>query len=190
MTRALLISEDYIKNNTTISENVNWKLLQPIVFMCQDIHVEAILGSKLYQDLMLQINADPTLSANPNYKTLLTDYVLPTLHYYIMKESVYAFKFRFMNKGVMIKNSEYGQPGDTGDLKLLIDNYRNISEAYAERATKYLMYNTGLYPLYFKNINNDIQPNRKNYSTGIDLGDYGKYDNEDRRTNFGRQQFS
>lgn len=171
MPKVLLLSETYLNDNSVISENVDWKVIQPVIVMAQDIYLEPILGTKMFQDLMAKADADITLASDPVYKSLVSDHIVPTLHYYLMKELALILKFRYMNKGVMVKSSDNSQNGDTNDLKVIADSHRITAEQYAERLTKHLRYNPSLYPLYFTNVNEDIQPIKKNYTTGIDLGD-------------------
>lgn len=184
MADVLLISEDYLKNRSVINDNADWQLIQPIIMLVQDLYLRDILGAALYEDLKTKVDADPTLAAFPDYKLLLTKYIQNALHQYILMESLPLFKFRFMNKGVMVKSSENSQSIDSSDLKYMSDRFKNNAEKFAQEITKYLNYNNALFPLYRQNTNNQNQPNRTNYTTGVDLGD--EYDSDLYPNNFNR----
>lgn len=103
MADVLLITESYLKEMSVINDNVDMKILKPTIIMVQDIYLQKILGTPLYEDLKTKITLSPTLSAYPNEKALLDTYISKALVWYIKMEATMEFKFRYMNKGVMTK---------------------------------------------------------------------------------------
>ena len=49
----LFISEETIKNSTTINGNVDVEMLLPYIKVAQDIHVQQVLGTDLYDKLQV-----------------------------------------------------------------------------------------------------------------------------------------
>ena len=75
----LLITEDYLKKYTAITDAVDPNIIRPAIYLAQDKQITNYLGT----DLMNRIKADVsdgTLSGD--YETLLNDYVLKSLLWY------------------------------------------------------------------------------------------------------------
>lgn len=166
---ALFISENYLKEYSIINNNADMKVITPTIQLVQDIYIHPILGTALYNDIITNLNAN-TLSTD--YQTLLDSYVIPCMLWYTLCECTPVFKYRYMNKGVMVKNSDNSQPADLNEIQFLMDKWKNNAELYAERITKFLRVNIATYPLYTQNFTYDkIQPNKTNFQTGIWLDD-------------------
>lgn len=165
----LTITENYLKEEGLINENSDAKVLTPIIKLVQDVYLHPILGSDLFNDIKDEIIAEDVSSAN---ETLLDDYILPCMLWYCHCEAPPAIKYRLMNKGVMVKNSENSAAADLGEIKFLMDRWKNFAEMYAQRLTNFLKAHTDDYPLYEGNPNcDDIKPNKTNYTNSIHLDD-------------------
>ena len=174
MADVFFISKTYLEEMSVINENTDWKILKPTIIMVQDIYLQKILGTPLYNDLKTKLIADITLATYPNEKALIDNYISKALVWYIKMEATMEFKFRYMNKGVMVKNSDNSQPADTNDLKYLMDKWRVNAEMYAQLLTDYLIMNTQTFPKYLEVDNSGMVAKQKNYTSGIYLQDYGK----------------
>lgn len=170
MADALWIDEDYIMDNSPIANNADVKVLFPNIIFCQDVFIKPLLGTDLFNAVQTEINAQ---SYTARITTLLNDHLKKVLLNYVLAESAPDFAFRWMNKGIMQKNSENSQPVQPEQLKQVADNYRNRAEIYAQRTTNFLLENTSTYTEY--NTGNtgvdDIQPISNSFRTGIWLGD-------------------
>lgn len=169
---AFFISESYLKEMSVINENVDFKMLKPTIIMVQDIYIQQILGTPLYNDLKTKIIADNTLATYPNEKALIDNYIAKALIWYVKMESTLEFKFRYMNKGILVNSSENGQPADTQDLKMLQDECKVKAERYSQLLTDYLKDNQTLFPKYFEYLNYGMKPLNKNYTNGIYMRDF------------------
>jgi hypothetical protein len=174
MADVFFISKAYLEEMSVINENTDWKILKPTIIMVQDIYLQKILGTPLYNDLKTKLIADITLATYPNEKALIDNYISKALVWYIKMEATMEFKFRYMNKGVMVKNSDNSQPADTDDLKYLMDKWRVNAEMYAQLLTDYLIMNTATFPKYLEVDDAGMVAKNKNYTSGIYLSDYGK----------------
>lgn len=158
-----------LKEQTLIDLNVDDKLLVPTLRMVQDVYLQAILGTPLYEDIQNKIDADITMAAYPNELLLMRKYIKPTLMYYVCMHAPMALKYRMMNKGVMVKSSDNSQAAEAIELKVVKDEFKYIAETYAELLTKYLNENKTLFPLYGQQTNTGMESTDTNYTTGIDL---------------------
>lgn len=169
MVKADFININSIKELSLIDDNVDEKLLKPTLRMVQDIYLQKILGTPLYEDYMVKIDADDTLAAYTDYKALLQDYIKPVLIYYVCMHSLFAIRYRLMNKGVLVKTSENSSAADSIEVKVLKDEFRMTAESYAELLTRYLKENTATFPLYDDITLTGMNAATTNYTTGIDL---------------------
>ncbi len=169
-TQTLYISENRLKESTTINQNVDTELLVPNIKIAQDKYILTKLGSDLDNKLQTLIQ-DGELgdSGNENYKTLVNTYIQPALVQWTFYESIVFLGFKFQNKDIMRKNSETGTPASLDDIKFLRQEVRNTAEWYTERLVDYLCHNNDLFPEYSTNTNEDVRPSRKNYFNGMNL---------------------
>jgi hypothetical protein len=169
-TTVLFIGEAALKQESVISENVDPKLLIPTIKEVQNIYILPLLGTALYNELVTQVSGN---SVTPDNTTLLQSYVQPTMIKYCVYESMLDLSFKFQNKNVATKSSEFSQQASLNDIRYLMDKAINRAQYYAERVTLFLMANNMKYPSYLNQGNADIStiyPTAKNYSNGMYLG--------------------
>jgi hypothetical protein len=170
----LFISQDYLKENSVINDNADFDLIYPTIIMCQDVYLQQAIGTPLYEDLKLAVinyNSSPSVAIPTNYSNLITYKIQKMLLWYVQMEALPLLKFRFENKGIMVKSSENSTPIDTNDLKFMMDRARIKAEHYSELLVKYLIDNTNLYPKYNEISCDGLNPVDSAYTTGIYLPD-------------------
>lgn len=151
-----------------INGNVDEKLIKPTISAVQDIYILPLVGTGVYDELGSQITSGTLTNAN---KVLLNSYIRPTILWWVMYEFTFAGHFKYMNKGVMERNSENGQPVRIENLERIAKPHKDKAQHYADRTTKFLLQNQATYPLYF-NAGNGIDtvwPDMNNFSTGMNL---------------------
>lgn len=152
--KALLISEDNLKKMTIINDNVDWQTIKPIVMLVQDLYLQKLLGTDLYQKLMNDVIASLQPSPTPipsNYKTLIDVYIADYLQWMIVAHAGTSIKYRYMNKGVMEKSSDNSSPISYDNLKAITDTWLNYAQEYGQILVKYINDNLTLYPEYLTN---------------------------------------
>lgn len=162
-TTVLFIGEAALKQESVISENVDPKLLIPTIKEVQNIYILPLLGTALFNELVTQVSGN-TVSADN--EILLKSYVQPTMIKYCVYESMLDLSFKFQNKNVATKSSEFSQQASLNDIRYLMDKAVNRAQYYAERVTLFLMANNMKYPAYLNQGNADIStiyPTAKNY---------------------------
>ena len=137
--------------------------------MVQDIYIQSILGTSLYNQLKTEIQNNTVSALN---QTLLNDYLQTAIKYYCMAELTTPLTYKFMNKSVVVKNSENSTTATPEQLSQIKNYYLNHAEWYAKRIVKYLQENQSQYPLWLNgNTTIDaIQPRTNTYNTGMFLG--------------------
>ena len=166
--KVLFLSVDYLRDNTVINGNVDSELLEPFILLSQNIHVETIVGTKLYNSIITSIEADTLAGDN---KTLIDNYIQPALIQWALYEALPFINYKLTNKSIATKSSDNSEAVELDELHYLRTNVRDNAETMSERATKFLKNNTDIYPLFLDNIECDeIKPNKTNYFSGIILG--------------------
>lgn len=148
---ALFIGETFLKDRSIINDNADMKVITPTIIYCQDYYIQNVLGTDLYNEIKTQINNENVSALN---KDLLDNYIVKPLFYYVLCECTPVFQYRYMNKGVMTKNSENSTPIDLTTVQFLMSKWKNIAEDYVDILAKYLCDKSNLYPKY--NLNNEI----------------------------------
>ena len=143
--RALFISEKYIKENSPVDTNTDYKKILPTVWRCQMQYLQNLLGTKLYDDLITNVLNDTITGDN---ETLLKDYVADTLLYWIMYEVQLPLLFEFRNKNVSKASSDNAQPISMKELSRIENSFKETAEFFSKRLSDYLCANRELYPLY------------------------------------------
>lgn len=170
MAKALFISEKKLKEESIFNDNIDNKYLASLINEQQDVYILPLLGTALYNELQDQIIAN---NVTPLNVSLLDSYVVPCLKQYVKAEAPYELNFKYTNKNVAQKNSEYSQPVDTNVLKDMGQQFRNKAEFYATRLKQYLQANQQSYPKYYNygTTLDAIPPSGITYTTGMYLGD-------------------
>lgn len=155
----LFISEQKLKDNTPITDNVDSSELRFAIQQSQAIQLQESLGTNLYEYL-LKIVDDNTVNTDISlirYKELLNNFIQPTLiawSYYLALDN---FWVKFMNVGLVQNRNEQGSAVDLKTLQYLKNNARNQAEFQDNLLRRHLLFRSGWYPEYFSGNLNDGQ---------------------------------
>jgi len=164
--KVLFLSVEYLRDNSIINANVDSVLLEPYIVMAQNIHIEAILGTKLFNSLV-----DNVASLSVDEKLLIDDYIQPALIQWTMYEALPFINYKFTNKAVSTNSSDNADPVGLEEIHYLRTSIKDSAEYLSERVTKFLKANELTYPLYCDNGDtvDEIHPNKDNFTSGIVL---------------------
>lgn len=166
--KALFISEQILLDQSILSENINYQMIRPTLIKIQEMRIQPVLGSTLYNSIISQITMNTVSVVN---QTLLDDYIQPAAIQWLYFEIPSVLAFRYVNKGMVRKSSEESTPMSVDEIYKLQDKMRNDAEWYSERITRFLIENRADYP-EFNNPTNAIDtilPQATNYNTGLVL---------------------
>ena len=165
MAYVLFISEDKLKDATSIGLNVDPEFLLPFIKQSQKLYVETKLGTHLNNKLKDLIIAgtinDP---ANANYKTLLNTYIGDMLPNFALYHAIPFLRFKIENGNIYSKTSENGVALTTEEAQHLRSEVLNTGEYYTERMIDYIKNNISLFPEYNTNSGADVSPDSNGYS--------------------------
>jgi len=163
-----MISVDYLRDNTTINKNTDSEILKPFIILAQNMRIESILGTGLFNDIITNIKGSSIAGDN---KTLLDEYIQPCLLQWSLYEALPFINYKLTNKAVSTKSSDNSEAVELGELQYLRGSVRNAAEYLSQRVTNYLKANPTLFPLY-NNAGSGcdvIRPNSSNYFNGLFL---------------------
>jgi hypothetical protein len=155
----LFISEQKLKDNTPITDNVDSSELRFAIQQAQAIQIQETLGTNLYEYL-LQVVDNNTINTDASlyrYKALLDNYVQPTLIAYSYALALDNFWIKFINIGLVQNRSEQGAPVDLKMLQYLKTNAYNQADFQNNLMRRHLVFRSGWYPQYFSGNLNDGQ---------------------------------
>ena len=166
--KVLMLTADYYKRNTVVNLNVDEELLHPQIIKAQNVRIEKILGTNLFNIVLAEIDAQ-TYTARVT--TLLEDYIQPALVEWITYTALPYLNYKLTNKSVSKKSSDNSEPSELNEINYLRQNIRDDAEYYSERTTKFLEANTDTYPEYLNGNTDcdDIKPSKLNFISGIYL---------------------
>ena len=176
MARTYLISVDYLKEHTTINNNVDTNLLNSPIWEAQEINVHQIIGTKLYKKLLNLVNTNQiTDPANVKYKELLDDYVQPVVTYWAWLYSLPYLAMKAVNKGVQRQVDENSNNANLDEVHYLEESIRDKADFFSQRLADFLQQNSSDYPEYYRNNQIDeLQPTHNQAFQGIQFdGDCG-----------------
>jgi hypothetical protein len=157
----LFISEQKLKDNTPITDNVDSSELRYCIATSQSIYMTESLGTNLYEYLLKIIN-DNTINTDASlfrYKELLDNFIQPTVIAYSYMLGLDNFFVKFMNVGLVQNRNEQGTNIDLKLLQYLKSNAKNTAEFQDNLLRRHLLFRSGWYPEYFSgNLNNGELP--------------------------------
>lgn len=155
MTDTLIISETKLRSFTDINDNLDSKFITAAVIESQDIHIQRLLGTILYNKIMSDIDSN---SFSGNYKTLVDDYVQPALIYWSYYECLEAIYIRPRNNGLL--RATGGDNSESVDLNIYEkkrQSVKNKAEWYSEKLVNYLIQYQGNFPEVLQSTTLDEQ---------------------------------
>ena len=166
--KVLMMTADYYKKNSVVNLNVDEELIIPHIIKAQNLHIERILGTNLFNTLVNEIE---TSSVSVRMKTLLEDYIQPALVEWVTYVSLPYFNYKITNKSISKKSSDNSEPSELNEVNFIRQDIRDDAEYLSSRITKFLEANLSTYPEY--NTGNvdcdDIIPSKKNFTFGVYL---------------------
>ena len=174
MTKILLVSEDYIKTNSNLNDNVWGDYLLPAIREAQDMGLQSILGSCLYNQLLSLVDNNTIAdSGNTVYKVLLDEYVQEYLLYQVLTDLIPIIGTKIANLGTVISNDEHIVNLTEGERSNLKQYYQYRADFYCRRLQEFLLNNRESYHELKECDCERIKANLKSAaSTGIWLGGY------------------
>ena len=166
METVLLVSEQRMKQWTSLDSNIRIDVLTPSIIQAQDIYIQDTLGTPFYRRLKAGVIAN---DLNTNESTFLKDFVGPCLIQYSLYLLLPNLKYKMVEKGILNGASEETGATTLDEMKYLRDQAMDMAMFYNNRMLEYLQDNPGMFPLYQNPTPSDgMTPNKQNpYFSGL-----------------------
>jgi hypothetical protein len=163
MAQILFVSPADVIKRTGINGNVDRDQMIQFIKIAQDIHIQNILGTKLFKKIASDIEGD-TLTGN--YLTLFTDYIQDMVIHWAAIEILPYIHYKVANGGIYTKSAENGTTISKQDLDYLVQKERDIAEHYSRRFVDHMAYYSSRYPEYNTSSNDDMYPSKNQNFNG------------------------
>ena len=155
MANILFVKDTDVKRWSALSGNVDTDKYIQYMYIAQDIEIHSVLGTKLYEKLKTDIEAD---ALSGNYVTLVTDWIAPALIHWAVAHYLPFGSITIGNSGVFRHQPENSVSLSSNEIDNLVDEERKLATYYTKRLDDYLCNNSSLFPEYYTNTKEDIYP--------------------------------
>jgi hypothetical protein len=161
MAQALFINRTDLVRNSIIDGNVDTSKFLYFISLSQTIHIQQFMGTELYEEFESMVTAGTlTELLNPNHYKLMIDYIQPMLIWYAQVDYIPFAAYQIKNGGVFKHTSENSESATKEELDYLVAKAREFAEWYSRRFIDYMNFNQNLFPKYYSNSNDDLDPSQ------------------------------
>jgi len=154
MAQVLLVRRQDILKLTPINGNVDTDKITPFIKSAQDIHIQDILGTKLFEKLIDGVQND---NLTADYNTLLVTYVQPVLCHLAAADFYLFHGYEIANGGIFRHQSENSTTPSKNEIDALVQRQKDIGDHYRRRLLDFLNFEApSKYPEYYTNTNDDM----------------------------------
>ena len=150
MNNTLLTNLDDILHFTSVSGSIDEYKINPHILNSQVLYLEPILGSDLYEKFINLVETG-AISGETNYKTLLDNYIIPSLVFHTMELYIPFNSFVVADGGTFQFQPTNANPSPLNEIDRLSNKYRTIGAKYDQKLVAYLCKNSTLFPEYYNN---------------------------------------
>lgn len=154
----LLVTYQDVYTRTRIENGVESTTLYPIMIMAQEVVLQSVLGTSLYDYLLTQRTSVGTFSGITSsiMTEFIEDYMQPALLAYITEEFINSNSIKLSNVGIQQEKD------GAGDARLTeaIANAKNTSNAYSVRMRRYICNsdNWSTFSEYYDDCQDNVMP--------------------------------
>ena len=153
----LLITREELLERTPLGGNIDNDKITPHILTAQDIHVQNILGTKLYDDIVLQVEDGSIAGDN---LLLWEKYIKPVLCHYAASDFYLFHAYTIANGGVYRHQSENSFTPDLSEVQVLHDEQKNKAVHYRSMIVDFLCHYSYKYPAYTEYQEAGLYPDR------------------------------
>lgn len=159
----------FIKKNSLIHHNCSDDTLTVIVRRVQKTKIEPILGTPFYKELLAAV----TTGVTPAQKTLLDDYLIPTLLGYCEYFAAKFYNVEIRNKNTGKANDEHTTAATDEENSMFRQELHDMAKIYEQTLIGYLKDNKETFPKYceWSDLCEDVQakPEQDSFDTSFSI---------------------
>ena len=149
----MLIAPDDVKAGTYVNFNVDDAMLGPAIRETQDIWLQSIIGTRLYNRVLELVwndinEEEDTINDDDNvmYKDLLDGYVIPYLMAKVQAVLVMPSSYPTRNMGVVHPSDDNLNAQQLKDVLKAQQRYNAMADRFATQLSHWLCKNRGAFP--------------------------------------------
>lgn len=151
------ITEQYVKDNSPITNNVDPKLIYPHIDGAERLWIRAVLGSDFYEYLKSAFDAQ---TLNPDEVELVQNWIKPAELWRAISMALPWMQWSVRNKGLQTQNDDFSSPAGTGETKWMINEAANRAQFYEDQLKRWLKENENKFPQFVNQSTALDQPDR------------------------------
>lgn len=174
MKNVYLVSEDTIKSNSELNDNIFGKTLGPAIRNAQEEKLLPIIGEALYDAILSKVaDASIASTANTQYKALLDNWIQPFLIEEVLAEIIPILASKMGNLGVVHSKDEYVETLSSDEVERFRKYHQNRADFRCGRLQRYILDNRKLFKELDDNTCHQIKSSLHSAaSTSLWLGGY------------------
>lgn len=157
MADILLCNREDLMTRTAISGNIDLDKITPFIKSAQDIHIQGLLGTPLYDKILADV-ADDSLTGD--YENLVLTFVKPVLIHYSISDFISFHAYSIENGGIYKHTADTGEVVSKDEVDSLVKKQRDIGDHYRGLLVKHLCNNMELYPEYGQSTTEGIHASK------------------------------
>lgn len=176
---AAFIDIEYLTDMTPMGSNLDPLQVAPFILEAQDVYIQDILGTPLYDNLCYNIyinNGSPTWTSDEN---IIVELASKCLAYYTTYMAIPHMAIKIRNSGVVRTQADNIVQTSMEEVRYIREEVKNLGEFYSQRLINYLCDNSNKYPLY--NVTGDMKPTSTQYDCDLYLDNLTNFTNEERK---------
>jgi len=147
-----LITTQEIRLNTSLGGNVDSDKLLPFITDVQVMILENVLGTKLYEKIITDFEADTLADL---YLQMFNNYIKPVLWHSVFAEYVKLGSIIVGNGGMYKHVAQDAEVASADDINYLAKNAQSKADTYIDRLIRFLCDKNSEIPEYTDNQDND-----------------------------------
>lgn len=169
MALALIIDDVYLKDYTPLGKSVDVDEITPFIDEAQDIYIQDLLGTPLYNDLVNKLYSGITYST---IELSLVELCSKSLAYWTIYMALPSLAIRIRNVGVARAQAEGTQTSTFEEMKYIREEMKNMAEFWATRVVNFICAPGHMvqFPLY-NAVSPDMYPSTIQYDSDIYIED-------------------
>lgn len=151
------VTEKYLKENTTVGQNVDALLTTPAIKTAADGYVRSIIGTHFYNYLLTKFN-NQTLDADE--VTLVQDYIKGAIAWRAASELVVAASYQLKNKGIQTQSGDYSMSPEYKAVMFNVQHTGDKAAFYDNRLSEYISSDKNKFPEFWSVENKEALARR------------------------------
>lgn len=156
-----------VKENSLVSENVDGKYIQNSIRSAQEIHLQPVIGSKLFKRLCEGVQEQNLTEIETE---LIDTYIQPLLINAVLSDLVIQLSYKFRNMGSVQTTDTNLVVPSLKDLQYIKEDYNMKKDFYVNRLNDFLKANRSAFLSYYPGCGcGEMKANPSAYKLNITL---------------------